>query len=156
MLVDFGGDRRFEGRIRAAVRIEAKSESIWAILRDCESAPAYVPNVLGCELLETLEDESAQVFRQQVKLAWFLPGFEHDFRLDYEPYTRIAVSRVAGPIDILEGAWWLVPADDSSVTLVYSLQFEPGMPIPRFVLGRILRRDVPIVLAEVRDRAEAL
>ncbi len=40
--------------------------------------------------------------------------------------------------------------------LTYFLNFDPGLPIPRFVVGRLLLRDVPVVLAAVRDRAEAV
>ncbi len=76
--------------------------------------------------------------------------------MDYEPYSRIQVSRVSGPFDVLDGTWWLVPREGMGITLVYSLDFDPGMPIPRFVVGRILRRDVPVTLEAIRDRAQAL
>jgi ribosome-associated toxin RatA of RatAB toxin-antitoxin module len=112
--------------------------------------------VQECQLLETIEDGMAQIFRQRAKLTWFLPSFEHEFRLDYAPPDRIDVNRVSGPFDVLDGTWWLLPGEEASITLVYTLSFEPGMPIPRFVVGRMLRRDVPIILAEIRDRAEAL
>jgi len=156
VLLDFGDAQHFEGQIRAAVRVVAAAEFIWTILRDCESAPEYVPKVLACELLETLETDNAQIFRQRVKLTWFLPSLVHDFRLDFEPFSRIGVSRVSGPFEVLDGTWWLVPDDGPGTILVYSLNFDPGMPIPRFVVGRILQRDVPIILAAVRDRAQAL
>ena len=48
-----------------------------------------------------------QVFRQEVKFAWFLPRFEHVFRLEYDPYRNIAVSKVSGPFKRLEGRWSL-------------------------------------------------
>ena len=156
ILVNFGDDQRYRGHIRAAILIEATAERVWAILEDCESAPEFIPNVLACELMETLEQQNAQIFRQRVKFAWFLPSFEHEFRLDYEPYTRIDVNRVSGPMKILDGTWRLVPTAGSSIILIYDLNFDPGMPIPRFVVGRTLRRDLPVILAAVRDRAEAV
>ncbi len=156
ILVEFGDDRRFRGHIRAAVLIDAPAERIWEILEDCESAPEYIPSVLSCELRETLKEQNSQIFRQRVKVAWFLPTFEHEFRLDYKPYSRIDVNRVSGPLGVLEGAWWLVPGAGRSTILTYFLNFDPGLPIPRFVVGRLLLRDVPVVLAAVRDRAEAV
>ena len=154
ILAEFGDDRRFRGHIRAAVLIDAPAERIWEILEDCESAPEFVPNVLSCELRETLKEQNSQVFRQRVKVAWFLPAFEHEFRLDYKPYSRIDVNRVSGPLAVLDGAWWLVPGAGQSTILTYFLNFDSGLPIPRFVVGRILQRDIPVVLAAVRDRAE--
>ena len=155
VLVDFGDDPRFRGFIRAAVMIEAPVERVWAIITDCESATEYVKKVLSCVLLETLEDQDAQIFRQRVKFTWFLPSFEHDFRLDYEPFHRIMVSKASGPLEVLNGTWWFVPGGDRGTTLIYSLNFDPGLPIPRFVVGRTLRNDVPAILTSVRDRAEA-
>ena len=155
ILVNFGDETRFRGHIRSAVSIKAPAEHVWAILEDCESSPEYVPTVEECELVETRPDQTAQIFRQRVKLAWFLPSFEHEFRLTYQRFGRIDVNRVSGPLSILDGTWWLVANGDQGTILVYSLRFDPGMPIPRFIVGRILRRDVPAILAAVRDRAEA-
>ena len=156
ILVDFGDDQRYSGHIRAAVLIEATAERVWAILADCENAPEYVPNVLACELVETLEQENAQIFRQRVKPRWYLPGFEHEFRADYQPYTRIDVNRVSGPLGKLEGTWRLLPRARGGLILIYSLDFEPGLPVPRLIVGRILGHDLPVILAAVRDRAEAV
>ena len=156
ILVDFGDDQRYSGHIRAAVLIEATVERVWAILVDCEKAPEYVPNVLSCELIETLEQQNAQIFRQRVKPRWYLPGFEHEFRLDYQPYTRIDVNRVSGPLGKLEGTWRLLPRTGGGIILVYSLDFEPGLPVPRLIVGRILGHDLPVTLAAVRDRAEGV
>ncbi len=155
ILVDFGEDQRYRGRIRAAVRVAATAEQVWAILEDCENAPEYVPNVMTCELVETLEQQNAQIFRQRIKPRWYLPSFEHEFRLDYQPYTRIDVNRVSGPLGKLEGVWRLLPGSGGGIILIYSLDFEPGLPVPRFIVGRILSHDLPVILAAVRDRAEA-
>ncbi len=152
--VSFGDDQRYRGHIRAAVLIDATAERVWAILEDCENAPEYVPNVLSCELVETLEQENAQIFRQRVKPRWYLPRFEHEFRVDYQPYTRIDVNRVSGPLGKLEGTWRLLPRNGGGIILMYFLDFEPGLPIPRSIVGRILGHDLPVILAAVRDRAE--
>jgi len=155
ILVNFGDDQRYNGHIRAAALIEATAERVWAILEDCEHAPEYLPNVLTCELVETLEQQNAQIFRQRIRPRWYLPSFEHEFRLDYQPYTRMDVNRVSGPLGKLEGTWRLLPASGGGIILIYSLNFEPGLPVPRFIVGRILGHDLPVILAAVRDRAEA-
>jgi ribosome-associated toxin RatA of RatAB toxin-antitoxin module len=155
ILIDFSSDEHYTEHIRAAALIDAPAEKIWAILKDCERAPEYIPHIQACELLETQPDQRAQIFRQRVKLAWFLPSFEHNFRLNYEPYSRIDVSHVSGPINVLDGTWWLVSDENPGTILIYLLSFEPDFPIPRFVISHMLTRDVPAILAKVRDRAEA-
>ena len=154
ILIDFGADPRFRGRIRAAALVEAPAEKIWAILTDCESAPEYLDNVQSCELVETLDDGQAQVFRQRAKLRWFLPTFEHEFRLDYEPFDRIRITRVSGPFEQLDGVWWLVPEAPERTRLIYRLDVEPSPLIPKFLLSRPLRRDVLNAVRVVRERAE--
>lgn len=155
ILIDFGDDRRFRGRIRAATLVDARPETVWTILSDCESAPAYLDSVQSCELVETLDGGRAQVFRQRAKLRWFMPGFEHEFRLDYEPYERIRVTRVSGPFEQLDGVWWLLPESPNRTRLVYRLDIEPGPLIPKFMLSRPLRRDVLNAMRAVRERSEA-
>ncbi len=154
ILIDFGDEQRFRGRIRAAALVEAPAEKIWAILSDCESAPEYFDDVQSCELVETLDGGEAQIFRQRAKLRWFLPTFEHEFRLDYEPFDRIRITRVSGPFEQLDGIWWLVPDAPERTRLVYRLDVEPGPLIPKFVLSGPLRRDVLNAVRAVRERAE--
>ena len=69
--------------------------------------------------------------------------------------TRIDVNRVSGPIAHMQGSWWLLPQDGGQILLVYELALDPGMPIPRFMVRATLKRDLPKLVAAVRDRAEA-
>lgn len=154
VLIGFGEDSRFKGRIDVAVLVEAPPEDLWTVLRDCEVAPEYVDNILRCELIDTVDGGRSELYLQEVRFARFLPRFEHVFRLDYEPYERIDVHKVSGPFRTLEGRWWLVPETSDNTLLIYSLAFQPGAPVPRFVVGAALRRDLPKILNAVRERAE--
>lgn len=140
--------------VRVATYAAASPEAIFKVLTACEVAPEYVPNVQSCSSLEKLDDGRAELFVQIVKPAFFIPSFEHVFRLDYTPYERIDVSRVSGPIEHMEGSWWLVD-EGEHVLLVYELEIDPGVPVPRFFVRATLKRDLPRVIMAVRDRAEA-
>jgi len=155
VVVDFGDTPRFRGFIRAAVLVEAPPERIWEILKDCESAPEYVPHVERCELVESRNDGLLRIYRQEVRYAWFLPRFEHVFSLHYQPHGRVDVQRVSGPIEHMSGVWQMTSTEDQRTQLIYELELRPGLPVPRFVVGATLRQDIPTVLAEVRERAEA-
>jgi hypothetical protein len=141
--------------IEVAVEVDAPATAIWGVLKACEISPKYVPNVESCTKLEELDGGRAELFKQTIKPVFFLASFEHVFRLDYTPYTRIDVNRVSGPIAHLQGIWWLLPEDNGRTLLVYELALDPGMPIPRFMVRATLKRDLPKVLAAVRARAEA-
>lgn len=141
--------------VKLAAEVDAPPTAIWDVLRACEIAPEYVPNVVSCRKLEELDGGRADLFVQTIKTIFFMPTFEHVFRLDYTPYTRIDVHRVSGPIAELDGTWWLLPQDSGRILLVYELAFDPGMPIPRFLVRATLKRDLPKVVQAVRERAEA-
>ena len=148
-------DRPLTAEVKLAAEVDAPATAIWDVLKACEIAPEYVPNVQSCRRLEELDGGRAELFVQTVKPVFFLPTFEHEFRLDYTPYSRIDVNRVSGPIAHMQGTWWLLPEDNGRILLVYELALDPGMPIPRFLVRATLKRDLPKVLAAVRARAEA-
>jgi len=148
-------DRPATAEIQVAVEIDAPATAIWEVLKACEISPEYVPNVQSCTKLEELDGGRAELFKQTIKPVFFLASFEHVFRLDFTPYTRIDVNRVSGPIAHLQGTWWLLPQGNGRILLVYELALDPGMPIPRFLVRATLKRDLPKVLAAVRERAEA-
>ena len=148
------GERPQIVRIRLAVDVAAAPQAIWDVLTACQIAPEYVPNVVSCRRLEVLDDGRAELFVQVIKPVFFIPAFEHVFRLDYTPYTRIDVHRVSGPIALMEGSWWLLAEDGGHTLLVYDLALDPGFPIPRFFVRATLKRDLPKVLQAVRERAE--
>lgn len=141
--------------IKLAIDVDAPPQAIWDVLTACQIAPEYVPNVQSCRKLEVLDNGRADLFVQVIKPAFFIPAFEHVFRLDYTPYTRIDVHRVSGPIAHMDGSWRLLPQPDGHTLLVYDLALDPGFPIPRFFVRATLKRDLPKVLSAVRERAEA-
>jgi hypothetical protein len=148
-------DRPLTVEVKIAAEIDAPAPAIWEVLKACEIAPEYVPNVVSCRKLEELDGGRADLFVQTVKPIFFLPTFEHVFRLDYTPYARIDVNRVSGPIAHMQGSWWLLPQENGHTLLLYELALDPGLPIPRFLVRATLKRDLPKVVNAVRERAEA-
>jgi hypothetical protein len=149
------GDRPLTVVVKIAAEVDAPPAAIWRVLTACEIAPEYVPNVVSCKKLEELDGGRADLFVQRIKPIFFVPTFEHVFRLDYTPYSRIDVHRVSGPIEYMEGSWWLLPQEDGRILLVYQVALDPGLPIPRFLVRATMKRDLPKIMMAVRERAEA-
>ena len=114
----------------------APPQAIWDVLTACQIAPEYVPNVVSCRSLEKVDDGRAELFVQTVKPAFFVPSFEHVFRLDYEPYEHIGVHRVSGPLAHMDGDWWLLPQADGKILLVYELARGPRVADPALLRAR--------------------
>lgn len=149
--------------IDLAIRIDADWQAIWDIVTACEISPEYVPHVISCTAIDpesigepAITDGSAEIYEQIVKPAFFLPRFEHVFRLEYFPPERIEVVHISGPLDRMEGRWRLIPGADGSMLLLQKLTVKPNFPVPRFFVRNTLERDMPLVLAEIRRRAEAV
>jgi hypothetical protein len=147
-------DGRGTVTMNVAVEIDAPREFIWDVLTACEVSPEYVPNVRECRLIGTLRNGAAELFEQVVKPAFFLPKFDHVFRLDYYPPDRIDVSHVSGPMDRMEGGWQMIERP-GGIALVHQITIKPGFPVPRMFVRNTLESDLPPVLGEIRDRAEA-
>jgi hypothetical protein len=141
-------------RIVLTIAIDADRQTVWDLLTACEISPDYVPHVLDCSQIDTIADGAAELFLQTVKPAFFLPKFEHVFRLDYFPLDRIEVSHISGPIDRMEGDWRLIDRPGLPMVLVHSLTLKPGFPVPPLFVRNTLKRDLPTVLREIRSRAE--
>jgi hypothetical protein len=141
--------------IDLALRVQASQDAIRSVLRACEVAPEYTPNIVACRRIDSVNDGRSELFVQTVKPAFFVPRFEYVFRLDYFP-SRMEVHRVSGPIAELDGTWWFIDEADGAVLLVYSLRIRPGLPVPKFFVRSTLRRYLQTILGAVRMRAEAL
>jgi hypothetical protein len=141
--------------IELAIAINADWQAIWSILTACEISPEYVPHVIACSRIDSVADGNSELFLQTVKPAFFLPRFDHVFRLDYLPPERIIVSHISGPIERMDGSWRLIERPDQQIALIYRLTLKPDFPVPRFFVRNSLERDLPEVLREIRRRAEA-
>ena len=140
--------------MRFAVKVTAPVPAIWNVLKDCPRSAEYTPNIVSCRSLEILDNGRAELFTQTIKIAFFVPAFDHVFQLSYDPYRHIGVHRVSGPINVLDGNWWLVPQANGSVLLVNELAIDIGLPVPRFLVRATMRREIPKMLTGIRDRAQ--
>lgn len=140
--------------IDLAIEVDADWQSIWEFLTACEISPEFVPNVVACRRLVAVDECDCELFEQTVKPAFFLPKFEHVFELEYFPPRRIEVHHVSGPIDRMDGAWTLLQRPERPIVLIHSMTVKPGFPVPPLFVRNTLKRDLPKVLREIRDRSE--
>jgi hypothetical protein len=147
---------RREVALDLAVLIDAEWSSIWNILTECELTPQYVPDVIDCRLLEEVDGGVARVFVQTVKPIFFLPKFEHVFRLSYFPPERVTLTSVAGGgfIETMNGEWLIVPRPGGKIAVIESMVVTPAPQIPKVLVRAALKRNLVQVLAAVKTRAE--
>jgi uncharacterized protein YndB with AHSA1/START domain len=158
----------FEGsassvQVRGAVRINASPETIWRVLTDCEHAASFIPGVKRCHRLQSAADHSWEIIEQEMKYSWVMPSVTCVFRVDYQQPRRIDFKGIRGDLKAEEGYWALAdptPAAGSAATphatvVEYELYVDPGFWIPRMLLRKSLRSELPAALKAVRARAES-
>jgi hypothetical protein len=144
-----------QGRVRAAVRIHASPEAIWAVMTDCSQALVFVPGLRHCRRIDGAADGRWEDIEHEVRYSWLLPTVRYVFRAQYDRPHRMDFRRVSGDLKEEEGTWLLTQTPDGSATVVeYEVYLNPGFWIPQFLVARSLRKDVPAVLSGLRDRLE--
>lgn len=144
------------GHVSAAVRINSSPEAIWSVMTDCRQAPLFVPGLKGCRRIDGALDGSWEDFEHEVRYSWLLPTVRYVFRAQYDRPHRIDTRRISGDLKDEEGTWLLTPAADASATVVeYDVYVDPGFWIPKALVTRSLRKDLPAALAGLRDRVES-
>jgi hypothetical protein len=146
---------RPRGQVRAAVRIEAPPEAVWAVMTDCAQATAFVPGLKRCHRVAAAADGRWEEIEHEVRYAWFLPAVRYVFRAEYDRPRQIDFRRVSGDLKEEEGVWLLLASPDRTATVVqYDVYLDPGFWIPQVLVTRTLRRDLPAALSALRERAE--
>jgi hypothetical protein len=143
------------GRVRAAVRIDASPEAIFAVVTNCHEALSFVPGLRHCRLVDHAPDGSWQDVEHDVRYSWLLPSIRYVFRARYERPSRIDFHRISGDLKEEEGTWLLTRTPDGAATVVeYEVYLDPGFWIPRALVTHSLRKDIPAVLTGLRDCVE--
>ncbi len=143
------------GRVRAAVLIRARPETIWSVMTDCRQTLRFVPGLRYCRRVDGAPDGRWEDFEQEIRYSWFLPTVRYLFRADYDRPRRIDFHRLSGDLKEEEGAWVLTATADGTATIVeYEMYLDPGFWIPQVLVNRSLRKDLPAVLTGLRERVE--
>src|SRR6185295_8319368 len=80
------------GHAAAAVRIRAPDDQVWAVMTDCARAPAFVPRLRSCRVVEAGGDR--RVVEHRVQILRVLPALTYRFVEHLEPRKRIDFRRV--------------------------------------------------------------
>jgi len=144
------------GTVRAAVRIEAPPELVFALMIRCADALEYVPHLERCEIRDQAADQSWLLVEHEVDFGWYVPSVNWIFRADLEQDRRIRFHQVQGDFKANEGLWELEPTDDGATTLLlYQAFVDPPGFVPNWLARSTFRRELPRMLLNLRQRCEA-
>jgi hypothetical protein len=68
-----------------------------------------------------------------------------------EPYTRVDFRLLEGNLKAIQGEWRFTELEEGAGLLVtHAIQVQPSFPVPRWMIRRNMRRDLPDMLACLR------
>jgi len=143
------------GHASAVVRIHARREVIWSLIRSCTEAVNLVPGLIRCDVLETAPDQSWQIIRQVLDYSWYVPKLTYEIRATYDKPARISIERISGDLSVLKGSWYLQSDGDYTIAH-YTVDLVPGFWVPKWIVRLALRHDLPKMLRALRARAESV
>jgi hypothetical protein len=141
--------------VRAAVMIHARPETVWAIMRDCASAPAYIPGVRRCQRKDAAADGSWEIVEHEMKYSWLMPVVHSVLLLTYHDW-QMDFRRLSGDMKAEEGSWQVQRSGDGATLVEYQLHVEPGFWVPGSIVRASLRHELPEALRALRRRAESM
>jgi ribosome-associated toxin RatA of RatAB toxin-antitoxin module len=148
------GDRK--GTVRAAVLIHAAPSIVFRAMTRCEDALQFVPHLKTCRVRDQAADGSWQLVEHDVDFGWFAPRIHYVFRADLTADQRIDFRQVSGDFKANSGAWEFEPSADGATTLLrYHAFIDPPGFIPNWMARSTFKRDMPLMLADLRRRCEA-
>ena len=141
-----------DGEVRAAIDVPAPKSAVWAVLVDCEGAPAFMDNLKSCSVLEKGGDWDVR--EHQIQWTTFLPKFKSVFRSQYVKEQSIVFKRTSGDLQYLEGSWRLEPRAGGAVTRIhYEVRVGFSSLVPGFLVRDAMARDIPHFLTVLRNEA---
>ena len=139
------------GRLVAAIDIPAAPSVVWSVMLDCARAPAYVPGLDSCRIVEATGDGSSDIREHRIRWIALLPKLTLRFRSSYIAEREIRVTRISGDLAAMQGAWRLESLDEGRATrLHYDFRIVPSKLLPSGLVRAGLLRDTPKVLEAVR------
>jgi ribosome-associated toxin RatA of RatAB toxin-antitoxin module len=141
------------GTVRVQILMYSDLQKLWDYIASCERVFLYVDGLKTCELLkvEYTADTDVTTLRQSVKKSWVVPTISYTFKVRRQAYTQIDFTLVEGDLKIMEGGWRFEEMDEGEGLIVtHEIRVRPSFPVPRWLLRRSMRKDVPDMLVCLR------
>ena len=142
------------GAARVTALFYSDEESIWNTIGYCENEFIYVR---GLELCEVLVPGLQYIKKHhRVNNNWYTPTIDFVFEASRNSPTLGEFGLVEGNLKVMEGQWLFQPLpDQSAIVVTHDIRIRSKFPAPRWLVRRVLKKDLPDMLACVRGLAQA-
>lgn len=141
------------GSVRVQALVNGDMNRLWSFLASCDSLYFYVEGLKSCEVRSVEHTDSADTTRlaQSVKKSWIIPRMDYIIDVRRQPMTRVDFELVEGDLKAMNGGWRFLPLEDEDRFIVtHEIRVRPSFPVPRWLIRRSMRKDLPDMLACLR------
>lgn len=139
--------------MQAIAEIPASADRIWNIVKDHQNMVSNTPSVLKSELIENNDQQETMRMVFSVWLWERSTEIKALKKQTPEGYTK-EWSQVSGTVKINNGKWDLKSISAGSTRVLYELEIDTDIPIPKWFEQGFVLDYLPKVLKRVRKDAE--
>lgn len=141
------------GSVRVQALVNGDMNRLWFFLASCDSAFYYVEGLKKCEVRSVEHTDIADITQlaQSVKKSWIIPRMDYVIEVRRQPMTRVDFELVEGDLKAMRGGWRFLPLEGEEQFLItHEIRVRPSFPVPRWLIRRSMRKDLPDMLACLR------
>jgi hypothetical protein len=142
------------GAARVTALFHSDVNTIWNIIGYCKYEFIYVRGLKLCEVL--VPGQYYTEVHHRVRSSWYTPTMDFTFEASRTSPTHGEFHLLGGDLEVMEGQWNFVPlADTDSIIVIHEIRIQPRIPSPKWLVRRVLKNDLPDMLACMRGLAKA-
>ena len=140
------------GSVKVQALMHLAASSLWTYIADCERVLEYVDGMQECELLEVRKEPGVDISKvhQVVDKGWMVPEMDYVIEVRREPWSKVDFHLLEGDLKAMQGSWRFEKVGDGELLVTHEIQVRPSFPVPRWLIRRSMRRDIPDMLACLR------
>ena len=157
ILIENANTSESGGSVRVQALVNGDMNRLWFFLASCESAYYYVEGLKRCEVQSVEHTDIADITQlaQSVKKSWIIPRMDYLIEVRRQPMTRVDFELVEGDLKAMRGGWRFQPLEDEDRFIItHEIRVRPSFPVPRWLIRRSMRKDLPDMLACLRGLVE--
>jgi hypothetical protein len=142
------------GAVRVTALFFSSAQAVWDVIGYCRNEFIYLRGLKFCEMLKG--DQFQMTKHHRLRSNWYTPTLDFTFDANRDSGGYGEAHLVGGDLDVLEGQWKLVPFEgENSIVVTHEIRIQPKIPVPKWVIRRSLKNDLPGMLACIRGLAGA-
>lgn len=142
------------GAARVIALFYSDVDTIWNTIGYCKNEFIYVRGLESCGVLIP----GLQFIRKKhrVNNNWYTPTLDFTFEASRTSPTHGEFHLVEGDLKAMEGQWIFRPLPgNGGIVVTHEIRIKPKIPAPRWLVRRVLKKDLPDMLACIRGLAQA-